>query len=348
MANIYDIARVAGVSPTTVSLVLNGRGSELRVAKKTQELVLRTAKELNYVPNVSARRLMDREKEESAEIGLFWSPDQHADYLGDMIRKLSEMQENGEIRRMNVTIYPFENGHIDRMDKVLKSSYAHGFVIPMSDEADRIRLEEMDIRVPVILLYQESERFYEVSVDNCRNGILAAELFLKRGLKKLAYIGNLNPSLPALDRRKGFTDRLKEEEGINLSILSGEDVSGSGLDDFSLGQRLSGLLCEKKEVPQGIFAQNEIVANGIVNGLKRNGIRVPEDTAVIGYGVNSHENREEEKLTLITFPAESIAENTWKMMDMLIRREEPEKRQILCESEIYYGSSFPENGKAKE
>ena len=54
MVSIYDIAKAVGVSASTVSLVLNGRAGEMRISRETQQLILKVANEMGYIPNVSA------------------------------------------------------------------------------------------------------------------------------------------------------------------------------------------------------------------------------------------------------------------------------------------------------
>lgn len=104
MASIYDIAKAAGVSAATVSLIMNNKGDNLRIAAKTQQKVRELAKELGYVPNVNARKLMDRELNNVPEIGMLWSPTQHPIFLNAMISKMNEMKNSGKIDEIEDTI----------------------------------------------------------------------------------------------------------------------------------------------------------------------------------------------------------------------------------------------------
>ena len=81
--HIKQIAEQAGVSPGTVSLVLNGRGDELRISKVTQQRVKEVAKELNYQPNIYARRLRSTKTGKTSKvIAVFWSTEFMDDMMG--------------------------------------------------------------------------------------------------------------------------------------------------------------------------------------------------------------------------------------------------------------------------
>lgn len=87
MATIKDVAALAGVSTATVSLVLNGRGQELKVSAATQQKVLAAAKTLAYKPNASARKLRTSEVEKPT-IAFYWPMDLRINYLAAILTGL--------------------------------------------------------------------------------------------------------------------------------------------------------------------------------------------------------------------------------------------------------------------
>ena len=80
MSTIKDIAREAGVSIATVSIVLNGKGQERKISKETQERIYTIASQLNYVPNQSAKKLRATQRNSYA-IAFFWATDFRINYL---------------------------------------------------------------------------------------------------------------------------------------------------------------------------------------------------------------------------------------------------------------------------
>ncbi len=342
MASIYDIAKAAGVSSTTVSLILNDRGDDMRIAKKTQERVRQAARELNYMPNVNARRLISKKIPNLPEIGLMWSPTQHSFFLNAMISKLSEMESRGEIMEMNATIYPFENTHLDKMEKILTGSLVHGLIIPIANYQDARFLEGLDIRIPVILLYYETSRFYEINSDNYRNGQMAGEIFRQMGLRDVGIIRNIYLSLSADRRAEGFQDYCREN-GMNLMIDECKAVMAKAgtRERYAVGLQTIEEVISRGSLPKGLFVQDEASARGVVVGLEKHGIRVPEDVAVIGYGTNTDENQEEKRITLITFPIDRLAEEAWRLMNRLISGERPEQKNYYYKSDLFFGRSCP-------
>lgn len=345
MSSIYDIAKKAGVSSSTVSLILNNRGDDLRIAKKTQERVKKIAEELNYVPNVNARKLLSREVKNVPEIGLFWSPSQHYTFLNSMISKLEELKNNGVLTEMNVTIYPFENSQLHKQEKILSGSFAHAWIVPIADHEDIRFLEELDIKVPLVVLYYESEKYHSVCPDNYRTGQLAAELFAGKGIQEVGIIDSTYYSIPAEIRIRGFKEHCRQL-GIE-SVLEGYQEKKKkhcalGEDDnYTVASRIIEELHQRKSIPQALFVQNDSGARGVIASLKRLGYRVPEEVCVVGYGANSEENMEEKRTTLLTFPMSAMAEQTWRLTGQLIAGERPDNRVIFCESDIFYADSCP-------
>lgn len=349
MATIYDIANLAGVSSATVSLIMNGRGDDLRIAKKTQENVRAIAKEIGYVPNVSARKLLSKEKASIPEIGLLWFRSQHPVFLNTLINKLNEMQSSGLINDMNVIIYPFENKHLSKMKKILSGNNVHGFIIPSGEPETIDFLEKLDIKVPVITIYSNSGKYHSVDVNNQRNGQMAGEIFFNKGLKNAAVIKNLHNSYFSDIREAAF---LKQCEEQNISVTEiyadldlGEAVTGSANEYYLYGRAVAKKVVDTWKQAgsskMGVFVQNDASARGLIAQLRQNGIKVPEDVMVVSYGYNSEENKESNELTMITYPVNELAEKTWLLMKRLIHEDDMGIEQIYCESDIFYGNSCP-------
>ncbi len=345
MASIYDIAKEAGVSYSTVSLILNNRGDEIRISKKTQEKVRMIAREMGYVPNLNARKLIQKASENLPEIALLWAPTQHPIFLNSMIQTMNDLSQKGMIRPMSVTIYPYENGHIDKLEKILQGNVAHGLIIPVASEKDVAYLCKQDIQIPLITIYNDTGKYYSVDVDNYLNGQKAAHVFYCLGRKKVALVNNIYTSGGSQRRMKGFREYcLKHSMEILTETAEKPDSThrkNNALDNYMKGKTLTWQMLDQGIVPEGIFAQDDDSTRGVIHALADRGIRVPEDVAVIGYGYYSKENAEEKRLTLIGYPMEELTEQTWILMHRILAGAEEKPRQILCASTIYYGRSCP-------
>ncbi|MCI8893602.1 MAG: LacI family transcriptional regulator [Lachnospiraceae bacterium] len=345
MASIYDIAKAAGVSSATVSLIMNNKGDDLRIAQKTQERVRQVARDLGYVPNVNARKLISRQMENVPEIGLLWSPTQHPVFLNAMISKMNELKNRQEIGDMNVTIYPFENEHIEKQAKILSGNFVHGLIVPIADEKDIAYMEQLDIRVPVIVIYWETGKYCTVNVDNDKNGRIACEIFHGLGYRRVGIVESGYYSVSSEKRMNSFRQRCRElgmELLVEKSLGAGSNSKPKAVMNlFSCGKDFAEQIIREQTVPQGIFTQDDDIARGVIRGLEKHGLKVPEDAAVICYGHNSIENRENNDLTLITYPIEVLTEKTWQLMNRLIYHKPLKERQVFCESPVYFGRSCP-------
>lgn len=344
MASIYDIAKIAGVSYSTVSLILNNRGDDLRISKKTQEKVRQIAKELGYVPNVHARKLISKDIKNLPEIALFWSPTQHPIFLNEMISKLNEMMNEGKVPAMSVTIYPFENNHLDKMGKILAGNFVHGMIIPVAEEKDIKYLRQLDIQVPVITIYRSARKYHSVDVDNLTNGRIASEIFHMLGMKRVGILRNAYSSISFEERVRGFKEQCKingMEITVDLDRKINRNKATDPVERYEVGSMIAEQILLESNLPEGIFAQNDDSARGAIHTFKKHGLRVPEDIAVIAYGHNSNENTEESRLTLINFPIDELAEKTWKLIGSLLSGEIIKTARVLCPSRVFFGASCP-------
>lgn len=345
MASIYDIAKVAGVSYSTVSLILNNRGDDVRISKKTQERVKKIAKDMGYVPNINARKLISKDIKNLPEIALFWSPTQHPIFLNDMISRMNALIKQKSIQPMSVTIYPFETDQLYKMEKILCGNFAHGIIIPAASDEDVNYLKQMDIRTPVINLYSDIAKYHSVDTDSYLNGYTAAKIFDEQNIKKVGIVENVYQSVSSSERVRGFKDYCSAhhmEIIVDLAqIPEGDFHIDTALNRYQKGRSIVEKLLEENLLPQGLFIQEDDSARGIYSSLRSHNIRVPEDVAVICYGYNSKENEEENRLTMIEFPIEALAIKTWGLMNQILDGSITTPTRIVCPTTVHFGRSCP-------
>ena len=108
MPTIKDVAALAGVSFSTVSIIINGKSAERKISLQTQKKVLDAMKELNYKPNISAKKL--RNHRPTITIALFWTTDFRSSMLARFMKglqdEIKDIQANGDC--VEIVIYPYE------------------------------------------------------------------------------------------------------------------------------------------------------------------------------------------------------------------------------------------------
>lgn len=270
MANvtIKDIAREAGVSISTVSNALNG----VNVLKpETREHILEVADRLHYIPNLNGKNLKAKS---TKVIGLFVTSLKGPYFatLADIM--VWECQKYG----YELNIFVTWDGK-SAISSILGKSI-DGCVI-LSGDVDERAVKQMErLEVPAIFLDREekSKKISSVIFDSYKDGEMVAEFLIRRNIKRIAYLEGIVHNYDAIERAKGFKERLAKE-GIELDpeyILKGEfekEVSHKSVKEF---------LEKGLPLPEVFFAANDLSAFGCMEALREAGYKVPKDTMVIG------------------------------------------------------------------
>ena len=186
MPTIKDVAAAAKVSPTTVSLVMNGRGPEHRIPESTIERIRTAMRELGYQPNLSARRLHDKD-EHKPVIAFFWPLDYRANLMGYFLSLIQNaLKEKG--KDCELLVRPYINDRISKScSELIKSNYT-GAIIGAASEKDIRYLESLDLQLPLVLINRESNKFSTSGCDSNKIALQAASLIRQKGYKKIALI----------------------------------------------------------------------------------------------------------------------------------------------------------------
>jgi DNA-binding LacI/PurR family transcriptional regulator len=264
-----DVAKQAGVSQPTVSLVLS-KNPNARVAKATRERILRVAKELGYRPNRLAQGLVHRR---SFALGLlvpgFGNP-VYANIVSGAERVaaeegyavlLSEMDESNAARHVHALI--------DRqVDGVIIAGIA----------ADTLPEHEL-ARLNVVLINQPSpaNQYTTVAGDSLAAGRIAAEHLLELEHERIAFIGPHTP-LPAFRlRERGFAARLREAGvAIRSEYWRRADATVAG------GQSAMRALLELPEPPTAVFCVTDVIALGAHKAASKKGVRLGAEVSLLG------------------------------------------------------------------
>lgn len=303
---IQDIARLAGVSPATVSGVLNN--SPL-VSAKTQKRVLAIIEQHNYKPNQVARALA---LSQTGIVGLLVKDISNPLY-GQIALGVEEVCEQ---KQYNVVI---GNTHKQWQREVecvemLKQRRMDGLILfPMQKGVDLSHIYELKKdHYPFVLLAEvpgiETDM---VRADDEQGAFLATEHLVRLGRKNIAYINGPESTMAGERRCRGFLNALT----VNNFVTKPHMVHPGGwcLED---GYRAAQSLHERDEV-DGVLCYNDSVAIGFIRGLSEQGIRVPDDVAVIGFDDAGFGAYLQTALTTVAQPALEIGRRS---AELLFRR----------------------------
>jgi LacI family transcriptional regulator len=270
IANIEDVARLAGVGRSTVSNVINR--PEI-VAPTTRERVTAAMDMLGYVPNESARVL-------AGGMGRFIGMVVH-DAGNPFFGQIARAVESIALDRDYVVMLTSTGAEPTREDNALRllmRQRAQGVLLTTTAlRATAIAsLRKIGTRV-VLLDTPGGEDECSVSVDDVDGGRLAGRHFLDCGYTRIAFAGRPRQTTQHADRLAGLRDALvavglsvQEVEVANDDVASGREVAAS----LAAGDLSS---------PLAVLCGNDLIAMGIMFGLQERGVRVPDQVAICGY-----------------------------------------------------------------
>ena len=288
---IKDIAREAHVSYATVSRAFNNRDG---VRSETRDKVLKIANRLNYSPNGIARGLVLKQ---TKTIGLV-IPDITNPFFPEVARGIEEgaKEEGYSVFLCNTN---WEQERQFQYIKLLAEKRVDGLIIaPMSDAPDP-EGERLHGSIPVVYVDrapQNTDRSYVV-IDNVRGGFIATRHLIEAGYRKIGFIGAVEQSLPIDERLKGFRMAM-ERYGLPID----ERFIRIGHFNQETGVNFIEGMIKEGDYPQAVFAENDIVALGVIHGVREMGLSVPGDVAVVGFDDISIASLHYIKLTTVVQP----------------------------------------------
>lgn len=322
-----DVARLAGVSRTQVSYVLNNTGIAHVSADKRRRIV-EAAEELRYVPHQSAQALR---RGFSNEFCMFF-PAPYTPRINDI---LGTIHERGLTQDCVATQYSF-NSYRDpaRMLEAFNMLVARrprGLFCSLMDISEReIRLaRDKGIKHILVLDIEPHEEYATLYIPAMPVGFLAAQHLLSRGHRRL---GIIRPSDPV--QARAFNLRLA---GARQAIAGNSQASLQVLDwpaenirpTSEYAERFVHTLLRSKERPTGIYTYSDDYAYPLMARLRGNGVRVPQDIALIGADDLPHSALFHPSLSSIQLDATPLGERALALINGLLSGEEPEARFSL-------------------
>jgi DNA-binding LacI/PurR family transcriptional regulator len=268
---IKEVARRAGVSPGTVSNVLN---RPERVAATTRARVEQAIRELGFVRNGSASTLRAGQ---SRAVGLVVL-DIGNPFFVEVARGVEDV-----VSERDHAVILCNSGESSAKEarnlKVLAEQRVRGVLItPAEENVSRLRqLRDRGIAV-VLVDHPASGDMCSVAVDDVAGGELAAAHLLGTGARRISFVTGPLAIRQCADRRKGAR-RALHSAGVPARNL--EDVVVPEMNAHGGRQAAERLLAG--DLPDAIFCANDLLALGVLRALLRDGVRVPDDIRLIGY-----------------------------------------------------------------
>lgn len=272
--SMYDVARVAGVSQTTVSFVVNNARTTT-IPQETRDRVWAAVEELGWRPNAMARGLSLKR---SHTIGFISDEIATSSHAGKIIQGAQDAAWAAS--KMLLVINTGNNVDIERAglemllerqaEGLIYASMYHHAIVPLADVS----------HVPIVLLdcFMASRALPSVVPDEVQGGRTATELLLRKGHHRIGFINDCYPIPATIGRLDGYKQAL-ESYGVPFDmelVRAGEAIAPDGY-------RCAAELMRLPERPTALFCFNDSMAMGAYDAIKEIGLSIPDDVAVVGF-----------------------------------------------------------------
>jgi DNA-binding LacI/PurR family transcriptional regulator len=331
---IRDIARLAGVSRSTVSLVIN---DDRRISESTKRKVRRVISEAGYEPSTFARGLARRRTQTLAVI--LPKTDSHVFsdyYFAEAISGVSDALADTGYRlliQIASTRFLEMGGH----RKLFRERGADGALLLGTLHEDRFVDDLVEARVPLVLVNSRRPGVPSVVADN-RRGVREMVRHLRElGHRRIGFIGGLENTTVGEDRSRGFLEGLAEQ-GIPFD----EQLRLWGNFSEESGGRMARQLLTLHPRPSALMAANDMMAIGALRAARDElGLRVPEELTVVGADDVRLTTYIRPRLTTIGQPMYEVGVLATRLLLDLLAPRECQREQVVATRLVLRESAGP-------
>jgi DNA-binding LacI/PurR family transcriptional regulator len=309
MATIHDVAALAGVSVSSVSNVMNKRTSKL--SAETFARVEQAINQLGYRPNRIARQLKTG----------------HTPMLGLLVPSTANPMYGQialEIEKSAQKLFGYRlllgNTHRNPSEEagMFQDLLAFGIrsVIVVSSMADEAHMEEAALNGLSVVSFdrttpaESGSLIDHIAPDNFRAGYLAADHLLSYGHSHLVFLVPRGRTVSRADKINGFLRRIHDSSGCaTAEVIEGSVAESFGDSELAeLGAAMASQIAQMQPMPTAVVTVNDMLAIGLLSGLHRLGLRVPEDVSVVGMDDLSIAAFTKPGLTTVAMPLAAMAD----------------------------------------
>lgn len=303
MITIKDIAKVAGVSYATVSRALNGRKD---VNPETRAYILKIANDLHYQPNMIARSLV---KQQSSLIALI-VPDVSNPYFADIARAVNEAALKKGYSTM-ICNSGWDSTRETEWLHLMEEQRVEGVIIKPSTFINPATFDQF--RLPLVILWHpEQTKQHYVEIDHRKGAALAVEHLIKRGFRRIAYLGGKGTSPANQIRQETWRETLHRH---HLPIYK-ELLSEGGFDARSGYERVGEMMSNSPSLrPDAVFCGNDYIALGALQYANEHQLKVPHEFGIVGYDDIYFASLPMINLTTVQQPRDILGQKAFELLE---------------------------------
>ena len=281
---LEDISRSAGVSLSTVSMILNAR-ADVSFSPETVRNVRQAAKQLGY--RAPSRR--SRGRLPGRNVVLIVTPNIANAYYSGLVQSIQQAAEQHDFSTLIFTTYRESRKEEEVLDMALALGAA-GMIFTLTPQSLR-KVEKVNGKIPIVIMgdRNSSPKIDTVELDNYSAGVLIGRHMLQLGHRHIAFISAMMNTSNAirLRRLQGVKDTYAEKPGCSVQVFTRDYTPDEELNSIDLEQRIGYELTmeclKRKSRISGFVAVNDFIAYGVLDAIADRGFRVPEDYSVCGF-----------------------------------------------------------------
>ncbi|SFW51502.1 LacI family DNA-binding transcriptional regulator [Chitinophaga sancti] len=320
--SIKDIAQQAGVSPTTVSFVLNGKGKEKRISEQVSKRILKIAGKLKYKPNQLARGLRTGK---TKTIGLIVE-----DIANNFFANVAKVVEDEADKYGYKVLFGSTEDNEEKargLLEVLRYRQVDGYIITPTLNLDK---DIASLQKPVVLM----DRYFPnvkdssyVVVDNYQGAVTAVDHLVAQGYKHIGIITTTSHQIQMQQRLEGFSAGLKKH-----GLPSGKNVIKRlpfDLDRPGFTQEITKYLQNNRELDAVFFATNYLGICGI-ESIRSIGLQIGSELGMVSFDDHDIFRLLSPAVTCVAQPVEEIGRTLIRiLMEELDETSEGPKQVVL-------------------
>lgn len=301
MAGIKDVAREAGVSPTTVSRYLN---NHLELPAPTKSRIDAAIKRLDYRPNLLAKRLSTGK----AEIIGVVAPEIANPFFTKLVAAIEDEAEQHGYSVLLSSTRGMRAREIEQISR-LEDRHVDGLILMTNQPDDGTLAAFIDRHTNVVLLDEDVPGFSgpKVFVENTEGAYQATRYLIEAGHRRIAHVGGPAGLMSVIERHCGFM-RAMEEGGLEPSHV----LFGSYTSEF--GASAMREILASHERPTAVFAGSDFVAIGCMQCISAQGLCVPNDISLVGFDDMPFADLLAPPLTTIRQPVQELGRKAFQAL----------------------------------
>jgi LacI family transcriptional regulator/LacI family repressor for deo operon, udp, cdd, tsx, nupC, and nupG len=320
LVTIKDIAKSAGVSHTTVSRALKGNPA---ISPETRDRIQKLAQEMGYTPSAVAQSLL---AQRTHTVGMVVTT--IADpFVAQVVEGVESVAQQAGYSVFLCTSHDDPDREIDVVETLHRRRV--DVIIVTSSRVGSLYTERLDqIRVPIVLINNQSEGqyHYSVAVDDVQGAQLAVEHLISLGHRHIAYAGTARRPRSSRRRMAGY------QKALALAGITPDSALVSppaAKNDIQRGaEALEHLLTTGTTA---VFCYNDLIAIGMLEACRRQGIAVPQQLSVVGFDDIELARYVSPALTTVNQPRLRLGQQAMNMALDLLNDQEVQDQLLPCE-----------------